>query len=144
MYALMDFDPDGIAIMSTYKYGSIALRHENASLQVPDLEWLGIKSADINSCPPPLTTREHMFQVPVEGSDSNHGADEEGLLCLTQRDRQKARKMLEWQGVRGEVEWMRELQTMLMLNIKFEIQLLCAKEGGLERWLDRKLADTLQ
>ena len=37
-----------------------------------------------------------------------------------------------------EKEWRRELQVMLMLNVKAEIQILSSGEG-LERWLDGKL-----
>ena len=33
----------------------------------------------------------------------------------------------------------RELQAMLMLNTKAEIQLLSGREGGLEKWLEDKL-----
>lgn len=40
-----------------------------------------------------------------------------------------------------ESEWRRELQVMLMLNVKAEIQILSSGEGGLERWLDAKLLD---
>lgn len=35
--------------------------------------------------------------------------------------------------------WRRELQIMLMLNTKAEIQHLSGREGGLEEWLQDKL-----
>ncbi|KAK6581907.1 hypothetical protein PZA11_005604 [Diplocarpon coronariae] len=113
--ALVDFDPDGIGIMSTYKYGSQALAHE-ANLAVPSVRWLGVQS--------------HDFLEQDEGV--------QGLLKMSARDRRIARKMLE--RVSGEhagveEEWMRELQVMLMLNVKAEIQILGNGEK-LGEWLD--------
>lgn len=46
MYGLVDYDPDGIAIMRTYKYGSQGLEHEDNST-IPNLRWLGIRSGDL-------------------------------------------------------------------------------------------------
>jgi meiotic recombination protein SPO11 len=119
IFALVDFDPDGIGIMSTYKYGSMALAHENLNLAVPSIRWLGVKSSDI-----------------VQGS-----IDHTGLLKLSSRDRGIARRMLQ-RDVFGEdgreQEWRRELQVMLVLNVKAEIQIL-SSGGGVEAWLDGKL-----
>lgn len=120
MFALVDFDPDGIGIMSTYKYGSMALSHENSQLAVPGLQWLGIRSHDIVS--------------------SNSG-----IMKLSSRDRMTARRMLGkdicGEGEKDE-EWRMELQRMLFLNAKAEIQIL-GSGSNLEAWLDRKLRTTL-
>ncbi|TVY87160.1 Meiotic recombination protein, partial [Lachnellula willkommii] len=43
--ALVDYDPDGLGILSTYKHGSIALAHESG-LAVSSVEWLGVRSCD--------------------------------------------------------------------------------------------------
>ncbi|KAK5694835.1 endodeoxyribonuclease [Elasticomyces elasticus] len=125
-YALVDFDPDGLAIMSVYKHGSAALAHESADLRVPQLQWLGLRS-------------EHMLL----GGDSTHAS--QGLLTLTARDRSKARKMLE-RDVDGNgieeaerAEGRRPLQVMLMLNIKAELQLLDAAPGSMTQLLDQEL-----
>jgi len=48
IYALADYDPDGIAIMRTYKYGSQGLDHEE-NTTIPLLRWLGICSGDLLS-----------------------------------------------------------------------------------------------
>lgn len=48
IYALVDYDPDGIAIMRTYKYGSQGLNHEE-NITIPPLRWLGICSGDLLS-----------------------------------------------------------------------------------------------
>lgn len=120
IFCLVDFDPDGLGIMSTYKYGSMALAHENLNLAVPSIRWLGVRSSDI----------------------MRNETDKVGLLTLSKRDRRIAKRMLEKEllGEEGrESEWRRELQVMLMLNSKAEIQILSSAEGGLKRWLDAKL-----
>lgn len=137
MYALIDLDPDGIAILSTYKYGSYRLAHEDVAptgtpgLSLPDIRWLGVKS-------------HHMSRTPVGDSDTGTGAMPElqGLMKLTPRDRLKAMRMLEWDLCAEdgpEPEWRRELQTMLMLNLKAEMQILDELPGGLVSWLSNEL-----
>jgi meiotic recombination protein SPO11 len=107
--------------MSTYKHGSIALAHKTLNLTVPTIKWLGIRSSDFV-------------------------ADEEeaqGLLKLSARDRRIAGKMLEkdiFDEDGNEMEWRRELQVMLMLNVKAEIQIL-GNEEKLSKWLDGKLVN---
>ncbi len=104
--------------MSTYKHGSINLAHE-LGLEVPSIQWLGVRSRDF------LQSQ----------------AEIQRLLKLTSRDRRIAMKMLE-NNVFGEYareqEWRRELQTMLMLNVKAEIQIL-GNEEKLRIWLNVQL-----
>lgn len=122
-YALVDGDPHGIAIMSTYKYGSIAHLHDNARLSLPGMAWLGLKVADA-----------------ILASESP-GASE--VLSLTPSDRRKILAMLRnnpvWSNDGPEPGWRSELQRMLFLNIKAEIEMLYERDGGLETWIDRKL-----
>ena len=120
---LVDHDPDGIGIMSTYKHGSIALAHESATLAVSSVQWLGVRSSDF------MGGYEEVEAV--------------GLLKLTERDRRIAAKMLEKGGGYVNVEWKRELRVMLMLNVKAEIQVLGNAEA-LGRWLDGKLVDAVR
>jgi meiotic recombination protein SPO11 len=132
IFALVDFDPDGLGIMSTYKYGSVSLAHENSKLAVPRIRWLGLKSSDI-------------FQRTV---DQNGAAlkDKVGLIKLSSRDRRIATRMLKrecFEEKGREEEWRRELQVMLMLNVKAEIQMLNGGMGGLEAWLNEKLREAL-
>jgi len=113
VFALMDFDPDGLAIMSTYKHGSVSLAHENDSLVAERLEWLGITSDVIRDI---------------------HRDKSQAWPKLTPHDRRKALKMLEKPVCQEEIEtsWRRELQVMLMFNIKADIQILgqCANLEG--------------
>ncbi|OJJ48456.1 hypothetical protein ASPZODRAFT_130484 [Penicilliopsis zonata CBS 506.65] len=129
IYTLVDCDPDGIAIMATYKYGSAAHTRENSRLNVPSLQWLGLRTSDL-----------------VEGADER---GDEALLRLTSRDRRKALAMLKnnpvWAADGPEPEWRTELQQMLMLNLKAEIEILYGRDGGLEEWIDLQMRnDTLK
>ncbi|KAF2422183.1 DNA topoisomerase IV, alpha subunit [Tothia fuscella] len=113
---LVDYDPDGLSILSTYKYGSTSTSHENLTL--PSIRWLGVNSSYIGK------------------QDSLHQS--QGLLRLSGRDRRLAARMLEKQlfGEDGpEQEWRVEVQRMLMLNVKAEIQVLEAGPGGLVGWM---------
>lgn len=133
MHALVDLDPDGIAILSTYKYGSYRLAHEDVTpsdtpgLTLPNIRWIGVKS-------------HHVSRTPVGESDTDTNAVPElqGLMKLTQRDRAKAARMLEWDLCTEdgpEQGWRRELQCMLMLNIKAEMQIIDELPGGLVSWI---------
>ncbi|CEN60175.1 hypothetical protein ASPCAL02616 [Aspergillus calidoustus] len=124
IYALVDSDPDGIAIMSTYKYGSMAQPRENSSLVVPSLRWLGLRTTD----------------VVEDGEEALNGDD---LMPLTLRDRKKIVAMLSRNPVFAvdgpEPEWRVELQRMMMLNIKAETEIRYGRDGGLEGWIDGEM-----
>lgn len=45
--ALVDADAHGLEIVTTYKFGSRAMMHENESLVAPRLEWIGVKHDDL-------------------------------------------------------------------------------------------------
>lgn len=111
--------------MSTYKYGSINLAHE-INTTVSSLQWLGPQLRDV------LQLNKKKTQA----------KDPQGLLQLTARDRRIAVKLLEKEDLFGEgckeAEWRREIQKMLMLNVKAEIQVLGSGEA-LEKWLNTKL-----
>lgn len=121
IYGLVDYDPDGLCILSTFKYGSVALNEQSKHHRMPNMKWLGLRNQDV--------------AVDIKARSVNRG---QGLLQLTSRDRHKAVKMLTWPRMvedGDEPEWRRELQVMLMLNIKAEIQLLEADSGGLVKWI---------
>jgi len=139
IYGLVDFDPDGLGILSTYKYGSVALAHCNEGLAVPKIIWLGVKSCEIFGYGVNST-----YEEDCRHGERNAGSDKVGLLRLTPRDRRIAKSMLSreilWEEGR-EAAWRRELQVMLILNIKAEIQILSQSRGGLEGWLDGQLGE---
>ncbi|EEH42629.2 uncharacterized protein PADG_07449 [Paracoccidioides brasiliensis Pb18] len=129
IYMFVDSDPDGMAIMSTYKYGSRAQAHENNNLTVSDIQWFGLRSSEV-----------------VSRLDA-HIQDDDVLIPLTLRDRKKAQDMLARNPVFAEdgpePTWRAELQHMLMSNVKAEIEVLYEREEGVERWLDLKLRKLL-
>ncbi|RWQ92019.1 meiotic recombination protein spo11 [Paecilomyces variotii] len=123
LYALVDSDPDGMAIMSTYKYGSMTQAHENARLNVSGICWLGLRTSDV-----------------VAGADPQ---GDEALMPLSVRDRQKAVAILRNNPVFAEdgpePQWRTELQQMLMLNLKAETEVLYDRDQGLEGWIDQQI-----
>lgn len=136
MYAFVDLDPDGIAIMSTYKYGSYRLAHEDLAsghiggLNLPNLRWLGLKNHHIGR------------GLVKESSTTEHTPDLQGLMRLTARDRTKATRMLEWDicaETGPEQEWRHGLQQMLTLNVKAEMQIFDEFPGGMIAFLNTEL-----
>jgi meiotic recombination protein SPO11 len=95
VYALVDCDPDGVGILSTYKHSSKNLAHETSHLRLPQLQWLGLRSEQI--------------------MNSHEMHNNQGLLTLSTRDRNKARKMLEWDVLAEDEDLRRELQVMRSL-----------------------------
>ncbi|KAK6004629.1 hypothetical protein QM012_008491 [Aureobasidium pullulans] len=114
VFGLVDYDPDGLAILHTYKHGPKKMSEDNAALVVPRIQWLGLHSRAI--------------------TDEAHTHRNQGLMALTSRDRHKARKMLEWEehaSFDEGAQWRRELQVMLMLNLKAEMQIVDSDPSGL-------------
>lgn len=93
------------------------------------MKWIGIRAHDIHRL---------------------DGATQESLP-LSMRDRALARSMLaseEWRDELGEIlpglqEATVEIQRLLMLNRKAEIQILDQGGGGFEQWLVGKLRNRL-
>ena len=131
IYALVDFDPDGLAIMSVYKRGSTSLAHEAKALATPNVMHLGVCRDDI--------------QAIVNGGEDGRGEESarraaRALSELSARDRKKAVQMLQrLYDSEAEEAWRLELQVMLMLGFKAEIEVLEHARGGLHAWLEEKL-----
>ena len=129
IFALVDYDPHGLNILSVYKNGSISLAHENHRLVVSGISYLGLMSKDLFISP---------NQTAYTGFD--HGS-----LRLTGRDRRKAVSMLGKECIWNEKEWRRELQRMLFFNMKAEIQAMdMGKNGdgeGFITYLEQKLIE---
>jgi meiotic recombination protein SPO11 len=110
--------------MQIYRQGSYSLPNER-ELNVPEVQWLGVRIDDI--------------LVDVQ--------DDESVLKLTARDRRKAVAMLERSSSEStdkvDEQCRMELQQMLMLNIKAEIQILEERPWALERWLNGKMGRQL-
>ncbi|KAI0135855.1 DNA topoisomerase IV, alpha subunit [Daldinia grandis] len=157
IYALIDFDPSGIAIMLTYKCGSQGLGHEE-NVTVPGMSWLGPKSCDILShthysssfhanpsddftpqysqvsSPPTSPPSASIFPIPVEVTAHLSTSDRRKAVGLLRR--------LDSHPVESanEPSLAHELRLMLMLNIKAEIQAV-DDSGDMTSWLDEKLSN---
>lgn len=130
--------------MSTCKHGSFALAHENATLVTSGLKWLGVKSVDLFPSVR-LSSSEHIKEEGDADEDEGRRAGgtellSQGLLRMTARDRRRAVSMLKWSQLEEDEEVRRELQVMLMLGIKAEMQILDERPGGLAGWLRGRLA----
>ncbi|KXX77742.1 Meiotic recombination protein rec12 [Madurella mycetomatis] len=167
-FALVDFDPHGIAIMRTYKNGSQRLSHEQ-DITAPRLRWLGIRSDDILSRGPldpgerkegsaSQTNQEFSCQESMVHSldDSQNqrpakrtrvstlNSPNKSISLLSPHDRARAVDVMRDISLmetidNHESEQMYELQRMLILNIKAEIQAV-DNFGDIADWLDTKLS----
>ncbi|KXH68386.1 type IIB DNA topoisomerase [Colletotrichum salicis] len=135
--ALVDFDCYGIAIMRCYSHGTRGHAHEK-STTVPSMQWLGIKSDDL-----PF----HQNANPSPGSDGGSSQRRSGestfesSSSLTLRDRTRAINMVmevSEDGTENDRDCRRELQVMLFLGIKAEIQAV-DNTGDMSRWLDEHM-----
>ncbi|KAF8604722.1 DNA topoisomerase IV, alpha subunit [Ceratobasidium sp. AG-I] len=99
---LVDADAHGLEIVTTYKFGSRAMTHENDLLVAPRLEWIGVRHDDLVGL----------------------GVDLSRMLKLTARDRQKAECMLDNPNLEEDMRL--ELETMLNTGYKAEIEILSA------------------
>ncbi|KAI1505786.1 Spo11/DNA topoisomerase VI subunit A [Biscogniauxia marginata] len=161
IYALVDFDPDGLAIMCTYKFGSLGLSHEE-NITLPNLSWLGPMSHDFLDRTPSLYSADlsqpgklpsstassnqeySSWHQNVQSSPSSPVNVSSGLTAI---DRKKGTRLLEKLADQlnrdsSEDSLIYELRIMLMLNIKAEIQAI-DDAGDITVWLDQKLAGNL-
>ncbi|KIW79776.1 hypothetical protein Z517_06390 [Fonsecaea pedrosoi CBS 271.37] len=128
VFGLFDWDPDGVKILKCYLYGSRSLAQEHGC-DIPEAQWIGLKMEDV-----------------VSHQDIGNQA-----VQLSKRDRMTANALLanqEWHDQAGIVlqglqEAVTEVQRMLMLNRKAEIQSLDEGQGGLEEWLMGRLRQQL-
>lgn len=117
LFGLFDYDPYGIDILKCYRVGSKASAAEG-NLSIPEMRWLGIQTGDILSL-----------------------ADKATLVSLNAKDRNRAARLIETTTVSGGMvaEELRdcrdELQRMLMLNKKAEIEVI---GQGLSDWVNRR------
>lgn len=92
-------------------------------MTIPELRWIGVKSDDVTAL-------------------------DVGTMVLTQNGRVRAQKLLESMHVEEEVVpemvvCRSELQKMLMLNMKAEIQVLDTDAGRMRAWLEDKIVEAL-
>ncbi|RPA89889.1 DNA topoisomerase IV, alpha subunit, partial [Choiromyces venosus 120613-1] len=109
--ALVDFDPDGVEIAGTYKFGSTLLAHERVA--VSGVEVIGVLSQDVVS----LITAV----APASGGGGG-GGSRVVVATLTPRDRKKALALLTRPWISTTPLWKVEIQRMLFWGIKCEVE----------------------
>jgi len=100
--ALMDSDPHGIRIMCTYMKSSKAMSYDSDSLATGDIKWLGVRPSDLNK-----------YKIP-----------EQCRLDMDEKDMREARTLLESDFIVKNEKWVAEIEVMLKMKKKAEIQAL--------------------
>lgn len=103
-FALVDADPHGMEIMCVYKFGSKSLSFESHNLTVPATKWIGVLPSDIER-----------LHIPKEV-----------LIPLKKTDLSKAKELSTRPYFKSQAGWQNELQQMLSMGFKAEIQCLSA------------------
>ncbi|XP_031404294.1 meiotic recombination protein SPO11-1 [Punica granatum] len=103
VYCLVDCDPYGFDILSTYRFGSMQMAYDAKLLRVQGICWLGAFSSD-----------SEKYNIPNVC-----------LLPLTAEDKKRTEVMLQRCYLQREApEWRLELELMLHRGVKFEIEAL--------------------
>ncbi len=106
VYCLLDCDPWGHYIYSVIKQGSINLAFESQRLAIPDAKFIGIRAIDYERC---------------ELSD-------DVKIDLNDRDRQRAKQIMEYPWFAGKKPWQKEIKKMLTNGFKMEVESLITKD----------------
>ncbi|UKZ70779.1 uncharacterized protein TrAtP1_011748 [Trichoderma atroviride] len=158
IFALVDYDPDGLNIFRCYRFRSNTAIQET-DVTAPGIRWLGIKSQDLLEYELYLNNSKrhssHNQQSPTSQSSQESNSSKTSISStecrdpvsfLSTRDRKVAvgilEKLLDVKDDAEVVEVQRELQVMLMMGVKAEIQWL-DEAGNLADWLDFKLGQLL-
>ena len=107
--AIMDADVYGFEILRVYSVGSKALSFESSNLAVPNIKWLGLLPSDLEE--------ESGFGIP----SSVH-------LKMTKGDEHRTKLLLEEEFVKRKPSWREQIQKLLDMRIKAEIQALNARD----------------
>ncbi|XP_076840543.1 meiotic recombination protein SPO11 isoform X2 [Brachyhypopomus gauderio] len=102
VFALVDADPHGIEIMCIYKYGSVSMAFEGASLTIPSIKWLGLWPSDIE----------------------RFGVARDALIPFTQADEKKMNSLRKRPYSSCQPAWESEMELMMRRKCKAEIQSL--------------------
>ena len=118
LYVLVDNDPWGFYIYSVVKQGSINLAYESVRMAVPQARFVGLSSFDAAR-----------YDLPSNVT-----------IKLDETDEKRAKQMLAYPWFHRK-EWQRELQQMLKLGVKLELEALSSKGISFisEEYLPRKL-----
>ncbi|KAK1398494.1 Meiotic recombination protein SPO11-1 [Heracleum sosnowskyi] len=104
-YCLVDCDPYGFDILTTYRFGSMQMAYDAKFLRITKIHWIGVFLSDVDK-----------FSLPKHC-----------LLPLTKEDKSRTEALLRRCYLEREVpEWRLELEFLLQRGVKFEIEALSA------------------
>ncbi|KAL7919135.1 Spo11/DNA topoisomerase VI subunit A [Trichoderma austrokoningii] len=158
IFALVDYDPDGLNIFYCYRFKSNTAIQET-DVMAPGIRWLGIRSQDLleieiyfnNATRQPSASQQLPSSQSSQESCSSKASISstecrDPISSLSTRDRKVAvgvlEKLLDVKDDLEVVQIQLELQIMLMMGVKAEIQWL-DEAGNLTDWLDFKLGQLL-
>ncbi|KFA77830.1 hypothetical protein S40288_00527 [Stachybotrys chartarum IBT 40288] len=158
MLALVDFDPDGMNIYRCYRYGAAQLQQE-ASERPLRLRLLGVTASQILNPTRPIPGSVSQTEEASQSSQSSSQRDilktsisstacRDPITRLTARDRKLAINTLtklDQLTLKDDeaTELTREIQIMLMMGTKAEIQWL-DESGNISNWLDAQMGNMMQ
>jgi len=118
VYVLVDNDPWGYYIYSVVKQGSISLAFESQRMAIPDARFVGMSSFDAKK-----------FDIPPAVS-----------IKVTDQDVRRAKEIKGYPWF-AKKPWQREIDHMLKLGVKLELEALSAKDFSFitETYLPEKL-----
>lgn len=121
VYVLVDNDPWGYYIYSVVKQGSINLAFESQRMAVPDARFLGMSSYDAEQ----------------------FGLSKEVTISVTDQDVRRAKEIKGYPWFANKKEWQREIDHMLRLGVKLELEALSSKDFSFitETYLPTKLKE---
>nr|XP_017251396.1 PREDICTED: meiotic recombination protein SPO11-1-like isoform X2 [Daucus carota subsp. sativus] len=124
-YCLVDCDPYGFDILTTYRFGSMQMAFDAKFLRISNIQWIGVFISDVDR-----------FSLP-----------QHCLLPLTNEDKSRTEALLRRCYLEREVpEWRLELELLLQRGVKFEIEALSAHSLSFlsEVYVPSKLKGELQ
>ncbi|KAJ4982253.1 hypothetical protein NE237_033090 [Protea cynaroides] len=102
VYCLVDCDPYGFDILTTYCFGSMQMAYDAKFMRVTEMRWVGVFPSD----------------------SKKYCLPEQCLLPLTAEDKRKAEGLLRRCYLQQKPQWRLELEMMLQGGVKFEIEAL--------------------
>jgi DNA topoisomerase-6 subunit A len=120
VYVLVDNDPWGYYIYSVVKQGSINLAFESQRMAIPEAKFIGLSSRD----------------------PERYGLPRNVGIKLNEKDVSRAKELLNYPWFQKK-EWQKEIQHMLTVGLKFELDALANKDFQYltKKYLPKKMQD---
>ena len=90
--ALVDGDPYGIDILSVYKFGSTALKHEQDKLAAGRVEWVGVWASELAECVFVCFSRSMTYRMLA----CRLNIDKDALIPISRHDEKKVCPMTDF------------------------------------------------